>query len=135
MSLLKVSTKVRYGLRALLEIAEHNGQPVSASLIAERQEISMKYLENLLAKLMKSGILISRKGARGGYFLADRPEKIDLKQVFSALDDDLEIIECLSKAKCSRQEKCRTKILWDEFNSLIEDFFSKKKLVDLMEGE
>ena len=92
---MKLSTKGRYGLRALIDLAQHGGEgPVSITSIAERQEISERYLEQLMSKLKKAGIIQSIRGAQGGYVLAKELEEVSVGEGLRALEGDLNPVEC-----------------------------------------
>lgn len=126
---MKLSTKGRYGLRAVLDLAE-NGQEdaVALSSVAERQEISISYLEQLIAKLKKAGIVNSVRGAQGGYFLAKKPEEISVGDILRALEGDLNPVDCPeivgSTSTCSGADLCVTKYVWmrisDSINSTVD---------------
>ena len=111
---MKVNTKVRYGLRAILQIAEgYGGDPVPISAIAESQEISGKYLEQVVGTLRKANLITSRKGVKGGYSLVEPPEKITLWQIISALDSHTTLVECvLDPELCDRSGDCLTRSIW-----------------------
>lgn len=126
---MKLSTKGRYGLRAVLDLAE-NGRDdaVSLSSVAERQEISISYLEQLIAKLKKAGIVNSIRGAQGGYFLAKSPDLISVGDILRALEGDLNPVDCpavaSTSAPCSGADLCVTKYVWmrisDSINSTVD---------------
>jgi Rrf2 family protein len=111
---MKVNTKVRYGLRAILRIAEgYGGPPVSISTISEEQDISGKYLEQVIGPLRRSGLVVSQKGVKGGYVLASDPSEITLWQVIQALDNHPHLVECVDDpASCSRIDCCVTHEVW-----------------------
>ena len=108
---MKITTKVRYGLRALLQIAEsYDGNPVPLSAIAESQEISRKYLEQLVAALRKADLVGSRKGVHGGYYLTREPKDISLWDVFQTLEGQTPLVECVPNPdSCERSAFCTTR--------------------------
>lgn len=114
---LKLSTKGRYGLRAFIDLAVcGEGQPVSLASIAQRQEISVSYLEQLMAKLRKAGLVESVRGVNGGYSLARPADEISVGDVLRALEGDLAPVECAgigtdSGAHCSGSSQCVSKIV------------------------
>jgi Rrf2 family protein len=131
---MKVNTKVRYGLRAILQIAEGYGKdPVPISAISESQEISGKYLEQVVGTLRKSGLIISRKGVRGGYLLSRNPEEINLWEIITALDSHTTLVDCVLDAEiCDRSGDCLTRSIWKLLSVRMEEFWSSFKLSDLL---
>lgn len=131
---MKVNTKVRYGLRAILQIAEGYGKdPVPISAISESQEISGKYLEQVVGTLRKSGLIISRKGVRGGYLLSRSPEEINLWEIITALDSHTTLVDCvLEPGICDRSGDCLTRSIWKLLSARMEEFWSSFKLSDLL---
>ena len=131
---MKVNTKVRYGLRAVLQIAEnHGGGPVPISAISESQEISGKYLEQVVGTLRRSGLIQSRKGVRGGYTLARDPQQITLWEIISALDPHTTLVDCVSDAEvCDRAEDCLTRSIWTLLSQRMQEFWSSFTLADLI---
>ena len=119
---MKLSTKGRYGLRALLDVAVHaQDDLVSISSIAARENISEAYLEQLMAKLKKAGLIVSQRGAQGGYRLAKPPGQISVGDVLRALDGNLDAVTCpgLSDEGCAGSEGCVTKYVWQKINESI----------------
>lgn len=112
---MKISTKGRYGLRAVLDIAMHD-EAASVSSIAARQFISENYLERIIAMLKKAGIVNSLRGAQGGYVLARPAEKISVGEVLRALEGDLNPVDCAeidgSGELCEGADTCVTKFVW-----------------------
>ncbi len=132
---MKVNTKVRYGLRAILQIADGYGKdPVSISAISESQEISGKYLEQVVGTLRKSGLITSRKGVRGGYLLARAPEEINLWEIITALDSHTTLVDCVNDAGiCDRSEDCLTRSIWTLLSARMKEFWMSFKLSDLLD--
>lgn len=123
---MKLSTKGRYGLRAMVDLAVNTeNEAVALSQIAERQGISMNYLEQLIARLKKSGIVNGIRGAQGGYVLAMPPEKISVGDILRALEGDLNPVECSEIAEgystCSNADLCVTKYVWKRISDSIND--------------
>jgi Rrf2 family protein len=131
---MKVNTKVRYGLRAILQIADCYGdEPVPISAISESQEISGKYLEQVVGTLRKSGLITSRKGVRGGYMLARAPEDITLWEIITALDSHTSLVDCVVEPGiCDRSGDCLTRSIWKLLSIRMEEFWSSFKLSDLL---
>ena len=132
---MKVNTKVRYGLRAILQIAEnYGGDPVPISAISESQEISGKYLEQVVGTLRKAGLIDSRKGVRGGYSLAREPEDINLWEIITALDSHTTLVDCVMEpGVCDRSDDCLTRSIWTLLSARMEEFWSSFKLSDLIQ--
>ena len=122
---MKLSTKGRYGLRAMIDLAAESGEgPVSITSISARQGISERYLEQLMSLLKKAGLIQSVRGAGGGYMLAKSPGKISVGDVLRALEGSLEPVECgaLQPGKgCEASDRCVTKYVWQRINDSIRD--------------
>jgi len=116
MAALRFSTRSEYGLRALLDLAIHgNGAPVTASEIAERQEMPLHYLEQLLSSLKKAGIVRSTRGPRGGFELARPPSEVDLHKVIGCLEGGVVPADCLDEvapAVCNLISVCAVRNVW-----------------------
>ena len=117
---MRLSTRSRYGTRLLLELAlKYNQGPVFLKEISISQEISLKYLGQLIIPLKIAGIVRSSRGAHGGYFLAKSPEEIKLSEVVSALEGPIYLVECLENPDiCTRNKTCVTRFFWDEINDV-----------------
>ena len=111
---MKLSTRTRYGMRALLELAlAHKAAPLQIKVIAERQNISNKYLEQLVAMLKTAGLVRSIRGPHGGYLLAAPPQDIKLSDVFRTLEGPVLTVECVEYENiCSSHADCATRKLW-----------------------
>ncbi len=120
---MKLSTKGRYGLRALIDLAGHcENESVSIRSIAERQGISESYLEQLVALLKKAGLVKSRRGASGGYVLARDASEISVGDVLRALEGDLDPVSCeglKENPSCDDADSCVTKYVWKQINDSI----------------
>ena len=118
---MKLSTRTRYGIRAVIELAKQgNSVPVRLKTIAQRQEISIKYLEQLMAILKSAGFVRSVRGARGGYVLARPAEQIRLDELFTALEGPLTAIECLDDASCcARAADCAARDIWKQVQDAV----------------
>ena len=139
MILLKLTTKGRYGLRAVIDLAMYaKKEPVSLSDVAERQNISISYLEQLVAKLKKAGIVQSTRGAQGGYALAKAPEEISVGEILRALEGSLSPVDCSAvdgegETECSASNFCVTKYVWKRINDSINDTVNNMFLSELLE--
>lgn len=120
---MKITTKGRYGLRALIDLAQYSEiEPVSINSIAARQGISERYLEQLMTLLKKAGLIKSIRGAGGGYVLAKAVDKISVGDVLRALEGNLEPVECTAfseEAPCEASGGCVTKYVWRKINESI----------------
>jgi Rrf2 family protein len=131
---MRISTRVRYGTRALLDIAEHcdNG-PVCLKDIARRQGVSQPYLEQLILLLKAAGFVRSVRGARGGFLLARDPSEINMAQVVATLGWETEIVECVGDpGTCSRAGECGVRDLWRRVSQSVESVLQSTTLGDLM---
>ena len=133
--MIRISTKGRYGTRAMLDLAlNHERGLVLLKDIAERQEISIGYLEQIIPSLKTAGLVNSSRGAHGGYTLAKLPAEITLKEIISALEGPLSLVECIKDPKiCEKTDYCITRDLWDELSEKIDDFLVSVTLQQLVE--
>lgn len=135
---MKISTKGRYALRLMLDLALNNtGEPVRIKDIAARQEISDKYLEQIISTLNKAGYVKSIRGPQGGYRLAKEPEKYTVGMILRLTEGSLAPVSCLEEDvnTCERQEMCVTLRLWQMLNNAISDVVDKVTLADLVEWQ
>ena len=132
---MKLSSRTRYGMRAILELAlEYGKAPLQIKTIAEREDISNKYLEQLIAMLKASGLVRSIRGPRGGYTLAKPPADIQLKDVFQTLEGPMVPAECLEHPEyCPRCTDCATREIWQELQNAIFGVLESVTLADLVE--
>ena len=133
---MKLSTKGGYGLRALIDLAVYSGdETVSIASIASRQNISESYLEQLIAKLRKAGLVTSVRGAGGGYKLAKPAEEISVGDILRALEGSLDPVECpglKEESTCDGSEFCVTKYVWQRINDSINRTVDEIKISDLV---
>ena len=132
---MKLSTRTRYGVRAILELAGNQSEePMQIKTIAERQEISVKYLEQLMAILKSAGFVRSVRGAKGGYILAKPANQIKLSDVFNALEGPVTTVECLeNENSCKRAADCVTRQVWAEVQQAIMSVLRSMTLQDLVD--
>ncbi len=143
------STKAEYGVRVMVELARRagderaGGNPISLAEIAEHDGMPLAYLEHLVARLRKAGLVDSRRGSRGGYLLARSPAEITMAEVVEALEGSIAPIECISQAPdgsivCSRESDpghvCPTKLLWTRVRGAIVRTLQDTTLADLVLG-
>ena len=131
---MKVNTKVRYGLRSILQIADnYGGEPVPISAISLTQEISGKYLEQVIGALRRAELVTSRKGVRGGYSLVRDPAEISLWEVISALDNQTVLVDCVLEPEvCDRSDGCLTRSTWTLLSRRMQEFWASFTLADLL---
>ena len=134
---MKLSTKGRYGTRALLDLALHKEEePVLLKDIAQRQQISLLYLEHLIAPLIAGGIVRSTRGARGGVSLAKPPDEIRLSEVIQLLEGSIAPAECVNNPGiCTRSELCVTRDIWGELKQAIDGVLESITLQDLVDRQ
>ena len=132
---MKLSSRTRYGMRAMLELAiEYGKEPLQIKTISDREDISNKYLEQLIAMLKSSGLVRSIRGPRGGYVLARPPAEINLKDIFTTLEGPLAPAECLEHPEfCPRCTDCITRQIWTEIHDAITKILESKTLQDLVD--
>lgn len=133
-----VSTKGRYALRVMIDLAEHNtGDYVPLKEIAQRQEISEKYLESIISVLTKSGLVSGLRGKGGGYKLTRRPEQYTLGAILTLIEGSLAPVSCLESDQnlCERAAECKTLPVWEKLYQIIEEFLDGITVADLAKNE
>jgi len=117
----KLSTRTRYGIRAVLELAENYGKgPLQIKIIAQHQEISVKYLEQLMTILKSAGVVNSVRGSKGGYMLVKAPEQIKLSDIFNCLEGPVVTVECVeNESYCTRTNDCVARQIWTELHKSV----------------
>jgi len=133
----KLSTKIRYGTRAIIRIAAESKEgAVSLGGVSRAEDISLKYLEMIISALKKSGLVASIKGPRGGYVLLKALKEITLLDIASSLEGDVALVDCCSPGvECERKEFCPTHETWYELSSVIKDTMRSVKLIDLVKRD
>ena len=133
---MKLSTKGRYGLRAMIDLARYSEvEPVSINSIAARQNISERYLEQLVALLRKAGLVKSIRGATGGYILAKDAAEISVGDILRALEGSIEPVKCAafySEEGCMASDGCVTKYVWQKINDSINETVNQMMLDELV---
>ncbi len=133
---MKLTTKGRYAVTAMLDLALHTGaEPVSLAEISERQDISLSYLEQLFSKLRKSGLVVSMRGPGGGYQLNGNPKDIAIADIISAVDEAVDATRCGGLGDCQNNQRCLTHDLWTDLSNQIRLFLSEITLADMIERE
>lgn len=130
---MKISTKGRYALRVMIDLSlNNNGNFISLNDIAKRQEISNKYLEQIIAMLNKAGYLETARGNMGGYKLARKPSEYTVGDILRATEGDLAPIACVKGEECLRKENCKTFTFWQGLDNVINTYIDSKTLEDLI---
>ena len=129
---MRISTRGRYALRVVLDLARHDKDGfVSLKSISQRQEVSVKYLEAIVALLNKAGIVTSQRGKDGGYRLARKPGDISAFDILSEMETSLRSVPCQSGGECPRKERCESKAVWDKVSGTLESTLKAVSLKDL----
>lgn len=130
---MKLTTKGRYAVTAMLDLALHYAQgAVTLSEIASRQGISLSYLEQLFARLRRSGLVDSVRGPGGGYNLALAPGEISIAEIILAINENIDATRCGGDKNCDGEERCLTHYLWEDLSQRIHEFLSGITLADLV---
>ncbi|MGN1123899.1 MAG: RrF2 family transcriptional regulator [Eubacterium sp.] len=128
-----VSTKGRYALRIMADLAVHQQDgPVSLKDIAQREGIGIKYLEIIVASLNKGGLLESVRGKNGGYKLNKPPEQYTISSILNLAEGSLAPVACVETDSCENAHCCKTYALWKELDDVIEKYLSSKTLADII---
>ncbi|HPX61763.1 MAG TPA: RrF2 family transcriptional regulator [Deltaproteobacteria bacterium] len=138
---MRLTTKSRYGLRAMFDIAYQCGSfPAQIQDISRRQQISPRYLEQIFQHLKQAGILKSKRGPQGGYCLARKPSQITLLEIINATEQDIKMVDCVTsgqggspKEECSLKSRCVTQTIWEEAGNLLNSYFGSLTLQHLCE--
>lgn len=131
---MKLSTKTRYGIRAVVELAENYGKgPIQLKMISKDQDISIKYLEQIISLLKSAGIVSSSRGAKGGYFLARPPNQIKLSECFNCLEGPVFTVECVENQNyCKKNKNCVAREVWAEIEKAIIAVLDSVTLQDMV---
>lgn len=127
---MKISTKGQYAVRLMVEIAKSN-EPLSVAQVAKKQNISPKYLEQIVSLLIKNELLESVRGQKGGYKLFSPPNKITLKQILDTTGDACTLAPCV-KGECERKSTCNASGVWQTLGSLINNYLNSITLCDIL---
>ena len=137
---MRLTTKSRYGLRALFDIAYNSGTlPTQIQDISRRQQISPRYLEQIFQSLKRAGILKSKRGPQGGYCLSRKPDQITVLEILNATEQDVLMVDCAGKTvkkpkrstDCPFEGNCVTQTVWKEASDLLNDLFANLTLQTL----
>jgi Rrf2 family protein len=131
-----LSTKGRYGLKAVFELSKNYGLgPVSLKKISEKYNISESYLEQLFAKLKKCGYIDTVRGPQGGYLLAHSPETITVGMILRTLEGEITTSDCVNNEVCSRESICATRVIFEKIEKSINDVIDNITLADMYEEQ
>lgn len=133
-----ISTRGRYALRVMIDLAEHRADGyVPMKEVADRQEISLKYLERILPVLVKNGLVEGVHGKGGGYQLSRSPEECTVGEILRLTEGDLAPVACLGcgATPCAKSASCKTLAMWNEFYRLTNDYFNGITIADLAGGK
>jgi Rrf2 family transcriptional regulator, cysteine metabolism repressor len=131
---MKLSTKGRYGVKAMVDLAINYGDnPVSIKCISERQNISEYYLEQLFASLRKANLIKSIRGAQGGYVLSKPPQDILVSEIMEVLEGPIEVSDCLEEDTCGNADCCATRLLWAKIKDSIDSVLKSTSLKDVVD--
>jgi len=133
---MKLSTRSRYGARILVDLARYSNQgPVQIGEISKRQDISVKYLEQLIRPLKQAKMVNSVRGPKGGHLLALKPEDISLGQIVRLFEGQSELVECISNPeKCSMSDDCQVRLAWGDATRVLYERLDSTTIADLMKS-
>jgi Rrf2 family protein len=135
--MLKISTKSQYGLRAMAYLAKCRDKICPLKIISGKEGISFDYLEKIISKLEKTGLIKAKKGVQGGYFLAKSPKRIKIGEIIRALEGDTVLVKCIAPIRkrgyrCPRERKCLTKNFWQKIQKTLNSALNSITLADLI---
>lgn len=133
---MRLSTRGHYGLKAMFDLAQHYGtEPIPLKTVAERQNISENYLEQLIATLRKTGLVKSVRGSQGGYILARDPEKITVGDIIRVMEGPIAPVDCVSEiepAECDQADYCITRSVWARVRDSLAELMDSISLADML---
>ncbi len=133
---MRISTKGRYAMRLMLDLATNQtGEPIRLKDVARRQDISEKYLEQIISVLNKAGYVRSIRGPQGGYMLQRTPKEYTVGMILRLTEGSLTPVDCAGAAACDREENCATRILWKKLDDAINSVVDTVTLEDLLEWQ
>ncbi len=129
---MKISTKGRYALTIMIDIAKGKGEYVSLKTISEDENISLKYLEKIMTNLKKNNLVTSSTGHTGGYKLNKEPKDYKIGEIIKAADENLDVVTCLKDKNCDKINNCKKYSLWQGLSDEINDYLNSKTLEDYL---
>lgn len=131
---MKLSTKGRYGVRAMVDLAaSYGGAPVSIKSISKRENLSEYYLEQLFSPLRRANIIRSIRGAQGGYVLCKPPNEITVGDIMTILEGPIEIADCIDGVECESSDCCATKVVWERIKDSIDSVMNSITLQNIID--
>lgn len=135
--MLRISTKSQYGLRAMVYLARFQNKVCPLRVISKKEGISFDYLEKIISKLEKTGLIKAKKGSQGGYFLGREPSKIKIGEIVRTLEGNTGLVKCIAIGKerkyhCPRERKCLTKNFWKKIHDSLNSALDSITLADLV---
>jgi Rrf2 family protein len=128
---MRVSTKSQYGLRAMIYLAKNKNRICPLKEISKKEGIPFDYLEKIISKLEKKGLVKAKKGVHGGYFLAKKPSEIKIGELIESLEEKPNLVKCL-RYFCPRSKRCSAKFFWQKLNKSINSTLNSVTLADLI---
>jgi Rrf2 family protein len=128
---MKISTKSQYGLRAMIYLAKNKSRVCPLKEISKKEGIPFDYLEKIISKLEKIGLVKAKKGIQGGYFLAKKPSEIKIGEIIESLEEKSNLVKCL-RYFCPRSKRCSAKFFWQKLNKAINSALNSVTLADLI---
>jgi len=134
---MKVSKKSQYGLRAMVYLAKSKKSICPLKEISQGEGISLDFLEKIISELRKAGFVKAKKGIKGGYFLAQKPDKIKIGKMIRVLEGEIALVRCTSKKRkpCPREKCCLAKNFWERFQDSLNSALDSMTLADLIKNE
>ncbi|SFV60794.1 Iron-sulfur cluster regulator IscR [hydrothermal vent metagenome] len=131
---MQITTKGRYAINAMLDLSlEYNNKPITLSVISERQNISLSYLEQLFTKLRRNNLVKSIRGPGGGYMLNKLPEDISIVDIIEAVDENVDLRRCKGASNCNGGKRCISHVLWCDLSSQMRSFLKSINLKELID--
>ena len=132
---MKLSTKSRYAITAMIDLAQNQNGAVSLKDIADRQSISLSYLEQLFCKLKNFNVVTSRRGPGGGYILSRKSSDISLYEIITAVDENIDQTQCGGSMNCKKDKPCTTHYVWTGLNNIINDYMKNITIEDVISNQ
>jgi len=132
---MKLSTKSRYAITAMIDLAQNQDGAVSLKDISDRQSISLSYLEQLFCKLKNFKVVISRRGPGGGYVLNKKSSEISLHEIITAVEENMDQTQCGGSMNCNKEKPCTTHNVWTGLNKIISDYMKNITIEDVISNQ
>ena len=132
---MKLSTKSRYAITAMIDLAQNQDGAVSLKDISDRQSISLSYLEQLFCKLKNFKVVTSRRGPGGGYVLNKKSSEISLHEIITAVEENMDQTQCGGSMNCNKEKPCTTHNVWTGLNKIISDYMKNITIEDVISNE